>query len=99
MPLFVLINEQGRHWDPARPMREQDGWNEHAAFMNALANDHLVVLGGPLRKGPKHRAMLILRADDERSLLARLEQDPWMRSGVLRMGELVPWELLLGELE
>ena len=98
MTLFAIVNEQGPHWDPGKPMRGQNGWNEHAAFMNALVDDHVVVLGGPLRRGPRHRAMLILRADDEPALRARLAEDPWMRSGILSMGELLPWELLLGEL-
>jgi len=98
MELFVVINEQGPHWDPAKPMQEQAGWPEHAAFMNALVDDRTVVLGGPLRRGSKHRAMLILRAADEVALRARLADDPWMRSGVLRLGEMLPWELLLGEL-
>lgn len=99
MALFAVINEQGPHWDPAKPMREQNGWTDHAAFMNALVDDHVVVLGGPLHRGPHHRAMLILRADDEGTLRTRLAEDPWMRSGVLRMGDLLPWELLLGELK
>jgi hypothetical protein len=99
MTLFAVVNEQGPNWNPARSMREQEGWKEHAAFMNALVDDHVVVLGGPFHKGPRHRAMLILRADDEEALRARLAEDPWMRSGVLRMGELLPWELLLGELK
>ena len=98
MALFVTINEQGPHWNPARSMREQEGWAEHAAFMNALVDDRLVVLGGPLRKGDRHRALLVLRATDEETLRARLADDPWVRSGILRMDELVPWELLLGEL-
>lgn len=98
MALFVSINEQGPRWDPSKSMREQVGWSEHAEFMNRLADDRVVVLGGPIRKGPRHRAMLILRAPDEATLRARLEQDPWMHSGVLQMGELLPWELLLGEL-
>ena len=99
MALFVLINEQGPAWDPALPMREQKGWPEHAAFMNRLTDDKVVVLGGPIRQGPRHRAVLILRASDAETLRTRLTEDPWMRSGVLRMGELLPWELLLGELE
>jgi len=97
MALFAVINEQGPSWDPTRPMREQEGWAEHAAFMNALVDDHVVVLGGPLHKGPRHRALLILRATDEETLRARLAEDPWMRSGVLQSGELLAWELLLGE--
>jgi len=99
MVLFAVINEQGPSWDPTLPMREQKGWDEHAAFMNALVDDHVVAFGGPVRKGPRHRALLILRASDEESLRQRLADDPWMRSGILRLGELLPWEILLGELE
>ena len=98
MTLFVAINEQGPHWNPAQSMREQEGWNEHATFMNALVAERMVVLGGPLPKGDQHRALLVLRAPDEETLRTRLADDPWMRSGVLRIAELVPWELLLGEL-
>lgn len=98
MALYALINEQGPMWVNGRPMREQEGWTEHARFMNEITAQHLVVLGGPIGRGPQHRAMLILRATDEKTLRARLEEDPWMRSGVLQMGELLPWELLLGEL-
>ncbi|HYA57735.1 MAG TPA: hypothetical protein VEH57_04645 [Thermoplasmata archaeon] len=98
MPLFVVINEQGPSWREGRPMREQEGWSEHAEFMNQLLADHVVLLGGPLPGGPRHRAMLVLRSSDEHVLRERLATDPWMRSGVLRVGELVPWELLLGEL-
>ncbi len=98
MGLFAVVNEQGPKWDAARAMREQDGWAEHAAFMDRLVDDRLVVAGGPLRGGAKHRALLILRADDEAALTARLATDPWMRSGVLRSGELLRWEVLLGEL-
>lgn len=99
MSLFVVINEQGPSWDPAVPMREQEGWADHASFMNALVGEGLVVLGGPLKGGPRQRALLVLRAPDEAGLRARLSADPWMRSGVLELGELVPWELLLGVLE
>jgi len=98
MPLYVLINEQGPRWNESRPMREQEGWSDHAKFMNALVDEHIVVLGGPLRRGPRHRALLVLRAPEESQLRARLEEDPWMRNGILRMGELVLWELLLGNL-
>jgi len=99
MALFAVISEQGPSWNPTRSMRDQEGWAEHAAFMNALVDERVVVLGGPLRKGPRHRALLVLRAPDENSLRIRLDEDPWMRSGILQMGELLPWELLLGELK
>jgi uncharacterized protein YciI len=98
MPHFIVINEQGPAWDPARAMREQAGWADHATFMNALEADHVVVLGGPIGGAPRHRAMLVLRGDSVAALRARLEADPWMRSGVLRLGEILPWEPLLGNL-
>jgi len=98
MTIFVVFNEQGPNWNPARPMREQEGWTDHADFMNALVDDHVVLLGGRFHGTDRHRAMLVLRAEDAETLRARLARDPWMRSGVLRMGELLPWELLLGEL-
>jgi hypothetical protein len=35
-------------------MREQEGWDEHARFMDALVDDGFVLLGGSLRTtGPR----------------------------------------------
>ena len=97
MPYFVVINEQGPAWDDKRSMRDQKGWTEHAVFMDALADEHFVILGGPL-KYSKHRAMLILNALNESVLRKRLAEDPWMHTGVLRTIEIYPWEVLLGKL-
>ena len=96
MPYFVVINEQGPAWDEKRSMRDQKGWDEHAVFMEALADEYFVVLGGPL-KYLKHRAMLVLNAPNEVVLRKRLAEDPWMRTGVLCTLEIYPWEVLLGK--
>lgn len=98
MPYFVVVNEQGPSWHDGRPMREQAGWAEHASFMNELTEKRFVVLGGPLKGGARHRAMLIVDAPDERTARRRLAEDPWMRSGLLRHLTIEPWEPLLGEL-
>ncbi len=79
-------------------MRDQKGWSEHATFMNALADEHFVVIGGPLGNYSKHRALLILNASDEQSLRKKLTEDPWMQAGLLRFIDIYPWEILLGEL-
>jgi hypothetical protein len=79
-------------------MRDQKGWPEHAVFLDALADERFVILGGPLGNYRKHRAMLILDAPDEGVLRKRLAEDPWMRDGVLRTIEIYPWEVLLGKL-
>lgn len=34
--------------DPSRLVEEQSGWEEHAAFMDALGEEGFIVLGGPL---------------------------------------------------
>jgi len=79
-------------------MRDQRGWPEHAVFMEALADERFVILGGPLGNYRKHRAMLILDTPNEGILRKRLAEDPWMRDEVLRTIEIYPWEILLGKL-
>jgi len=98
MSFFVVINEAGPGWNPKRQMREQKGWDEHAAFMDALEADHFVVLGGPLKNYSKHKAMLVVSAPNEQVLRNRLAEDPWIRTGILLNVELYPWEILLGKL-
>ncbi len=97
-PYFVVIEEAGPRWDDKRSMRDQKGWPEHAVFVDALADERFVILGGPLGNYQKHRAMLILDAPDEGVLRKRLSEDPWMRDGVLHTIEIYPWEVLLGKL-
>jgi len=79
-------------------MREQAGWGEHAAFMNQLVERGVVVLGGPVGGSPRHRALLVARSPSEAELRNQLEQDPWMRTRILRLTSLEPWDLLLGRL-
>ena len=97
-PYFVVIEEAGPGWDEKRSMRDQKGWPEHAVFVDALADERFVILGGPLGNYRKHRAMLILDAPNEEILRKRLAEDPWMRDGVLRTIEIYSWEILLGKL-
>ena len=44
---FAVRLVHGPNWDPGRPIREQDGWQEHAAFMDGLVDDGFIILGGP----------------------------------------------------
>ena len=45
---FAVRLERGGPWDWSRDLREQDGWDEHAQFMDALVDSGFVVFGGPL---------------------------------------------------
>ena len=76
-------------------MREQVEWIQHAAFMNRLAGDGFVVLGGPI--GDEARFLLMVNAEDERAVEERLAQDPWTPLGLLTVATIEPWQILLGE--
>jgi uncharacterized protein YciI len=94
---FAVIRERGANWDDARPMRAQKGWDEHAAFMDALAEDGFVVLAGPLGDGTTlHRALLVCDADSEDAIRARLVDDPWTPTDMLRIASIDPWEIVIG---
>jgi uncharacterized protein YciI len=97
---LVVRSGAGPGWVPGRLMRQQPHWDEHATFMNALAAEGFVVLGGPLRglPGGRHGAMLVVCAGSEGEARARLVADPWYRHGLLQIDGIHPWEILLGEL-
>ncbi|TMD00941.1 MAG: hypothetical protein E6J05_02600 [Chloroflexi bacterium] len=94
---YAVIRERGDSWDPARSMPEQERWAEHAAFMNALAAERFIVLGGPL--GESDRILLIINADSEEAIETRLAADPWTPMGLLRIAKVEAWEILLGDEE
>jgi hypothetical protein len=89
---FVVVREPGPRWDHARGMREQDGWDEHAAFMDGVAEDGFIVLGGPLAEGS--RAMHVVDAQGEREVEERFAEDPWA-GDMLRIASIERWTILL----
>ena len=74
-------------------MREQALWPEHARFMNTLVAEGFVVLGGPLGDGEE--VLLMIHADSEAGLRARLAADPWTEAGLLEVARVEPWTILL----
>lgn len=97
--LFAVIEERAANWQDGRPLREQPGWAEHAAFMDAVTEEGWVVLGGPLSdESDFHRALLIIEAESEAEIRARLAEDPWTPMEILRTAAIYRWTVLLGEL-
>jgi len=72
----------------------QQGWLAHADFMNALAAEGFIVVGGPL--GGTEDTLLIVRSEGEAEIRQRFSQDPW-GVDMLTIARLAPWLLLLGE--
>jgi len=91
--MFAVVLEHAAAWDDARGLREQDGWDEHAAFMDALVDEGFVVLGGPFGDGT--RVLHAVAAADEAAVRARLTADPWHDDGHLRIVSIEPWTVLL----
>ena len=93
MTCFALTTVYGPGSDPSRQIRDQDAWNEHAAFMDGLVDDGFVLLGGPLGDG--QRTLHLVEAADEHEIRARFGEDPWASMELLRIGVIEPWALWL----
>ena len=96
--LFVVENAKGPAYDRSRKRREQAGWDAHAAFMDRLVEQGVVVLGGPVGDiDDGENTLLLVRAEDQAAVRAAFEPDPWYET-TLRLARVEPWTLWLGEL-
>lgn len=96
MPYFAVIVARGDAWDWSIPLRGQAQWEEHAAFMDALAEERFILAGGPLGHEDRARRILhVIEAPNEDAIRSRLAADPWS-SGMLRVASIEPWTVLLG---
>jgi len=93
MANFAVRLARGQGWDPSRQIRDQEAWDEHAAFMDGLVEDGFIVLGGPV--GDSQETLHLVEAADENEINARLAEDPWAAAGLLRIGVIEPWALWL----
>jgi uncharacterized protein YciI len=93
MRYFAVRRVQGAAWNTALQRHEQALWTEHARFMNALAATGFVILGGPLGMGEE--VLLIIDAPSEAVIRERLAADPWSEAGLLEIGRVEPWTILL----
>jgi uncharacterized protein len=90
--LVRLVN--GPAFDPSRPRREQDLWDEHAAFMDDLVEDGVVVLGGPVGQVDSEDVLLVVDVADEAEIRDRLAADPWANE-ILQIESVRPWSVWL----
>jgi uncharacterized protein YciI len=90
---FAVWRARGPNWNPSLTMREQAQWAEHAAFMDELAAQGFVHLGGPLGQGEE--ILLVIRAKSDEAVRACLAADPWSVAGLLTVRRIAPWTILL----
>jgi uncharacterized protein len=91
---FAVTRVPGPAWDRARGMRDQERWEEHAAFMDGLADERFIVLGGPVGEGEK-KFLMVVEASGEEEVVERFAADPWVPMGLLRIERVERWEILL----
>ena len=93
MAYHLVRRVPGPAWDHSRGIREQRGWDEHAAFMDRLTEHRIVVLGGPVGRAGDG-AMLVMAAYDAAAVHALLAADPWSHE-LLTTASVEPWTIWL----
>jgi uncharacterized protein YciI len=92
MMFLVVVRRSGPEWDRSKPLEEQSGWDEHAAFMDGLVDDGVIVLGGPL--SDEERVAHAIQAESEDAIRATLARDPWSGSHLV-VDTIDPWTVRL----
>lgn len=93
MAMFhVVVTRSGPSWIAGRPLEEQTGWLDHAAFMDALVEQGFIVLGGPL--ADERRVVHAVEAPSEAAIRETLARDPWSETH-LRIESIDPWTIRL----
>jgi len=93
MANFAVTLAHGPGWDATRPIRSQDGWDEHAAFMDGLVEDGFLIVGGPLGDGA--RTLHLVQGANEAEVRDRFGADPWAAAGLLQIASVQSWALWL----
>jgi len=92
----VVLHRSGPKYDLSRPLEEQSGWEEHAAFMDELTDTGFIVLGGPL--ADEFRVLHAVEASSEDAVRATLARDPWSGSH-LEVDSIDAWTIRLDSRE
>ena len=95
--LLVVIRTRGPAWQDSLPLESQADWALHASFMNSLAKEGFVILGGPL-EGTSD-VLVVIRSKTPDEVRSRLAEDPWVSNDLLRITRVAPWTLRLGSLD
>jgi uncharacterized protein YciI len=98
MSLFAVNREAGPAWLEGASAFDQPDVNDHAAYMNALAEEGFIIAAGPLAgtETGRIRVLLIAEAADEAEIIDRLAADPWELSERITTANVESWTLLAG---
>ena len=90
---FVVISSAGPNRDLSKGTREQPFWDEHAEFIDRLARESFILMGGPLVDDGG--SLLIVNAEDENEVREKLKNDPWRDQGILKLESVKRWQIFI----
>ena len=93
MNYYVVRLVRGGPWDWSRGLREQQGWDQHATFMDSLVDEGFILLGGPLASG--RDVLHVVTAPSKEVIRDKLAADPWAKNGMLSIASIEGWTILL----
>jgi hypothetical protein len=88
---LVRLRQAGPEFDPDKPLDQQSGWEEHAAYMDTLVEEGHIILGGTLPNGGTAHAFEASSEEEVRSIWAR---DPWHGTHLI-LESVEPWTIRL----
>jgi uncharacterized protein YciI len=96
MSVYCVIREAGPGYLDGGVAAQPDV-ADHAAFMNSLADEGIVLFAGPLAgtETGRLRALLIMSADGEDEIHRRLDDDPWTHANRLVITSIEPWNVIV----
>ncbi len=90
---FILLWDAGPAWTPGKTSREQAWWDEHAAFMDRLFAQGMILLGGPF--ADTSGALVIVEAASEQEVADVFARDPFVINGIFALRALKEWHIFL----
>jgi uncharacterized protein YciI len=93
----VLVQTSaGPAWDGGH-IREQPGWDEHAAFIDALTEEGKFLMGGP--RADNRGSFMIFRRTTATEVRELLRFDPFVLNGVFVIDDVVDWSTIVDPLD
>jgi uncharacterized protein len=94
-PRVIVRFHAGPTWTTGG-VREQPGWDAHAAYVDALVERGTIVLGGPY--ADESGSMSVWEGVDEAEAARLVAQDPFIHNGVFVVDRILGWDVFVDEL-
>lgn len=82
-PQFLVSYERGPNWKKNKEYKNQPDIGQHIQFLKDIYHKGEILLAGS--KNPHENKILIIEAPDKNKLLSKLNQDPTLKKGVLKI--------------